>query len=161
MKNLFGTNPVNEVLQVKEGKVLFFTPLTEELCNAFTFELQRFTSFPKTSPRRNELNKELYDAHKILFTDIVAIGDTNMETRQANGYIESNTIKINDIVRRQYKCFVNADWREPKNKMNLPYHDDGGCAWNCLMDKLKRPAFGIIYSIKETDLKYFKINGTI
>lgn len=158
MKKLFGINPINEVLNVENNKILIFTPLTEEVCNAFNFELQHFLSFPKISNRRKEINSELYESNKIQFTDIVAIGDTKMETRQANGYIENQLVKINDITRRSYKCFVNKDWKEPKNMMNLPYHDDGGCAWNCLMDKLNRPKFGIIYSILLEDKNFFKLN---
>lgn len=161
MRNLFPTTPNVTPLNVESNKVLIFSPLTKSMCEELNLELKHYLTFPKQSTKRTIIDDELEKHHGFKFSDIVAIGDTKLETRLANSYIAQETITINDIKRRNYKCFVNKDWRNPTNKMNLPYHDDGGCAWNCLMLKLKNPEYGIIFTISTTNdkmIKKFKLN---
>lgn len=166
MKNLFPTKPTIELLNVQRDKrntadtnYLVFTPISKEEHDNFVDALRHYQMFPKAAPKRIELDATLLKAHKISFENIIAIGTTDMDTRAANGYIESNTLNINGVVRRNYKCFVNKDWKDPQNKMNLPYHDDGGCSWNCLMQKLKHPKYGVIYLIPSNQSYKFEING--
>jgi hypothetical protein len=162
MKNIYPSKPVIEQLNVQrdektsELKLLLFTPLTKEQHDLFEIELTKFLIYPKTSNKRVELNALLYKFHNFTFSDIIGLGDTSIDTRLANTYIESEIVKINDIVKRTCKCFVNKDWRTPKN--NIIYHEDGGCSWNCLMEKLKHPKYGIIFTIRFEDKSKFKIN---
>jgi hypothetical protein len=165
MKNIYPINPIIEVLNVQqdnkansEVKLLLFTPLTKKQHDMFKDKLSLYLTYYKTSPKREELNLELKKHHNFTFADIIAIGDTKLETRLANGYIENIVTKtMNDVVKRNYKCFVNSDWKEPKNKMNLNYHDDGGCSWNCLMQKLKQPEYGVLFTIPIKDASKFNI----
>ena len=152
MKDLFPNNARVETLKIEGGKILLFTPLTEEEHNNFKFELQRYNTTPKSSGKREELNKELYKIVKFTFDDVIAIGDTKLETRLANQYIDSVIWSTGDIGRdrikkRSFKCFAGNDWKG-SNQMNMPYHEDGGCAWNCLIQSLGSPKYGIIYTKK-------------
>ena len=152
MTNLFPVKPIVEELNNVNGKRLVFTPLTKEQCDNLKKELERFQTFPKLSNKRSDLDRELNIKHKITYSGIIAIGSTTLETRLANTYIENNMFETGDkdktrIKKRNYKCFANTDWQNPTNKMNLPYHEDGGCAWNCLMQKLRHPEYGVIYNI--------------
>lgn len=159
MKELFPLNPITEILNVdnEAKKILLFTPLKKKENEKLSDALRRYMIFPKKSVKRDELDNTLERIHRFGFKDIIAIGDTNIETRSANNYIENIHLKINDLPRRSFKCFVNKDWKNPTNRMNLPYHDDGGCSWNCLMKKLKNPEYGVIFSISEDKLKKFNI----
>lgn len=165
MKAIYPSNPIIEVLNVQEAndknpevKLLLFTPLTKEQHDGLKIKLSIYLAYHKTSPKKVELNLEFKKHHGFTFADIIAIGDTKMENRQATGYIESIVTKtMTDVVKRNSKCFVNKDWKDPKNKMNLNYHDDGGCSWNCLMQKLKQPKYGILYVIPITAIKRFNI----
>jgi len=167
MKTMFPAIPTIEVLNTQTDKnttvrkLLLFTPLTEKEHDKFVDALTHYLTFPKLSPKRKDLDAQLEKIHKITFANIVAIGDTQMETRLANGYIEHISSNSNNVIKNNYKCFVNKDWKEPTNKMNLNYHDDGGCSWNCLMQKLKMPKYGIIYSIPIEDKFKFNINESL
>ena len=150
MAQLFPVNPIVEELNSKSDTKLVFTPLIEEEYTNLKKELDRFQTFPKLSPKREELDKELKKKHKIKFSDIVALGDTKLETRLANQYIENNILRCVGVDKRNYKCFVHNDWRQ-LGQMALPNHEDGRCSWNCLMRKLGEPKFGVIYNITSND----------
>jgi len=161
MKNIYPSNPVVEQLIIKEDKtnilkIILFTPLTKQQCDEFIITLDKYLVFPKLSNKRIELNNLLYKYHNFTFDDIIGLGDTKLDTRSVNSYIESVPVKLNDTVKKSFKCFVNKDWREPK--FNVVYHEDGGCSWNCLMQKLRNPEYGIVFSIPYTDKSKFKIN---
>lgn len=164
MKNVFPVNPVVEVLNTKINKetnevsTILFTPLTEEQVDNFTLLIKYFNTFPKNHNKRKDLAIELLTTHHLDFANILAIGDTSISPKLVNGYIESLPIKINEIPKNNYKCFVNKDWKTI-GQMNLPYHEDGGCSWNCLMTKTKHPAFGIIYSVPNELLNKFIKDG--
>jgi hypothetical protein len=162
MKNMYPINAEINILNTTKDKdghrVLIFTPLNEKQHNKFCEQLTLYNTYPRSSPKKLDMNNQLLKLHNFSFTDIVAIGDTKMETRQANNYIENHPININSLSKRNYKCFVNHGWEEGCNAMNLPYHEDGGSSWNCLMEKLKQPKFGIIFSIPFSMLFKFKIN---
>lgn len=161
MKNLFTDKFRFEVLNVTNDKILIFSPLKKEVCEELHNELKRYLLFPKVSGKRSDCDAELYRNNFLKFSDIIAIGSTQMETRLANSYIEMIVTKFNEAPRRMYKCFVNKDWKNPQNKLNLPYHDDGGCSWNCLMQKLKNPVYGLIFNIDSNDnvkINHFKLN---
>jgi hypothetical protein len=149
----FPLNPVRIVLSVQTNvrtgakEVILFTPLKKEECDLLTVDVRRYIQFPKTNSAKTELDAAFLRVHKFSLSNILSIGDTKLETRLANIYIENTSSKYSDILKRNYKCFVNADWKNPINKVNLPYHEDGGCSWNCLMDKLRRPEFGVIYTM--------------
>ena len=159
MKNLFPKNPIIEILNKAEGKVLLFTPLDIEQHNAFTTALQQYLIYRKGSSKRDELDAELETSCNVLFKDIIAIGDTKIKNSLASTYIESTKITINDTIRNTYKCFINKDWKRPTNRTNTVYHEDGGGSWNCLMGKLAYPKYGIIYTIDIIKMSKFKLNG--
>jgi len=134
-----------------------FTPLSETECNKLSSEITHINSFPKTSPKRQELNDSFYKHHKFILDNIMFIGDTKLENRSANLLIEHTKVKICDVVKSNYKCFVNENWKTI-GCMNLPYHEDGGSSWNCLMTKLRNPQYGVIFKIPSEDITKFKIN---
>lgn len=161
---MFPSNPIVEVLNTQHDKkdltnsrLLVFTPLTKEEHDKLSNKLIHYQTFPRLSTKRMELNEELKKLFDFTYADIIAIGDTVMEVRLANTYIESNKVHVNTIERNNYKCFVNHDWKE-LSIMNLPHHEDGGCSWNCLMQKLRMPEYGIIYTIANKDKRKFKID---
>jgi hypothetical protein len=168
MKETYPINPVIELLNTQVDKkdesnvrLLLFTPLTKIENDKLQQKLTLYLQYPKNSAKRRELDEQFKSHHKFSLADIIALGDTKMETRQANGFIENVTVKMmNDVVKHSYKCFVNDDWKEPKNRLNLNYHDDGGCSWNCLMQKLKHPEYGVLFTIPIVDEFKFKINAT-
>lgn len=149
MANLFPSQPIIETLTIDKGKLLVFTPLTEEEYTALKAEHDKWKAYPKLSPKRDEMDKAFKNKYGVMFYDIIALGDTVMETRLANQYIENTTLRCAGIEKRNYKCFVHSDWRQ-HNCMNLPHHEDGGCSWNCLMEKLKHPEYGVIYTKEMT-----------
>lgn len=145
MANLFPFKPIIETLSIDKDKKLVFTPLLKEEFDGLKLEHDKWKSYPKLSPKREEMDNELKKKYGITYFDILALGDTIMETRLANQYVEHYIEKYNETEKRNYKCFVNKEWRS-RNAMNLPYHEDGGCSWRCLMQKLKYPTHGVIYS---------------
>ena len=155
MKHLFPTNPTVEILKEENSKVTIFVPLEERMCNDLRNEFQTFVSFGKNLEKRAEYNKVFNFYHGFGFNNILALGDTKIETRLANTYIQSNYQRYfghgkEAVNKRNYKCFVNKDWESGETPMGMPYHEDGGCAWNCLMQKLRNPEFGIIFEIEVT-----------
>ena len=146
MKNLFPEKPIRELLNIKEGKGILFTPLTEQEYNNLVEYVRTYSTFPKNSPKRSELNSKLTKYHLISFDDILAIGETTMDTRLANSYIEMNFMDCSGAKKRNYKCFVFPNWRK-NNITNNPMHQDGSCSWNCLMTKLRHPKYGIVYTV--------------
>lgn len=154
MRDLFPTKPIVEVLNNQYDKdtktikkILLFTPLTEDEHDGLSKELTRYLLFPKMSSKRIEIDIPFQKLYAFSLSDIVALGTTDIENRLANTYIEYVDTKINDIAKKAYKCFVYKDWKDPKNRANVSYHDDGGSSWNCLMEKLRMPKFGVIYTI--------------
>lgn len=163
MRDLFPKTPIVEVLNNQYDKdtktikkLLLFTPLTKEQHDRFSEELTRYLLFPKNSNKRIEIDIPFQKIYKFSLSDVVALGATDMETRLANKYMEYITIKVNDVDKKEYKCFINSDWRDPKS--HIHYHDDGGCSWKCLMQKLKMPEYGIIYTINFDNKSKFHIN---
>ena len=165
MKDLFPKKPIVELLNNqydKDGKtikkLLLFTPLTNNEHERFSKQLTNYLMFPKNSKKRIEIDIPFQKQYSFSLSNVVALGETDMETRLANSYIEFVDTKINDVAKKSYKCFVNKDWRDPQNKINLSYHDDGGCSWKCLMQKLKMPKYGIVYTIDIDNKFKFPIN---
>jgi hypothetical protein len=165
MKNSYPVTPIIEVLNTQIDKntgakrLLLFTPLKKKEHDSFCNRLTLYLQHHKTSSKRKEMDIELEKQYNFTFGDVVACGNTEMETRQANSYIEATALKINEVWRRNYKCFVNKDWKNPENRLNLPYHDDGGCSWNCLMTKLKNPKYGVLFTIPIENKSKFGLNG--
>lgn len=159
MKNLFPETPIRELLSIKEGKAILFTPLNEKEYNNLMEYIKAYSTFPKGSNKRKEYNDKLEKYHTITFDDILAIGETTIETRLANSYIEMNFMDCSGVKKRNYKCFVFHNWRK-NNITNNPMHQDGSCSWNCLMTKLRHPKYGIVYTILDTLLPKFNIYDT-
>lgn len=162
MKNLYPIDKkvtvLNEVTDKEIGIVILFSVLTKKQHDNFCSKLTLYNSHKKGSLKRNELDHELNTLYNFTFADIRAIGDTKIDGRTANGYIDNNTININGIAKRNYKCFVN-EWEDGCHAMNQPYHEDGGSSWNCLMQLLRNPEYGVIFTIPITKLTKFNING--
>lgn len=157
MKKLFPVTTPVTILNGNEETSIIFMPLSEKECNKLKDEISYLNTYLKSSKKRAELNSEFKSLFKFTLEDIIAIGDNKIETRLANTLIEHHTIKIQDIVKKNFKCFVNSDWKTI-GTMNLPYHEDGGCSWNCLMEKLRHPEFGVIFKIDTSELNFYKIN---
>ena len=164
MKDLFPTKPIVEVLNTQYDKntktikkILLFTPLTEKEHNVFSKELTKYLLFPKMSNKRIEIDIPFQKLHKFSLSDVVALGSTDIETRLVNTYMEFVNTKINDVPKKAYKCFVYKDWRDPQNRANTPYHEDGGCSWKCMIQKLRMPKYGVIYTINFDQKSNFNI----
>lgn len=159
MKNLFPKNAQVIVLKEDNNKVLLFTPLSEVECEILKTEVKHYMQLPNRSDKKNELDDNFYNIFRFKFADILGIGDNKVEPRLANLYIENNSItyfgkeKGISVTKRNYKCFVRNDWKTGSTSINAPYHEDGGCSWNCLMQKLKYPKFGVIYGMRIEDFK--------
>lgn len=162
MKNSFPIKPIVELLNVQQDlktkttKLTLFTPLDKKTHEALSQTITYYFTFPKNSKKRDEISQEFIRLHNFNFIDILAIGNSSLETRLANLYIQHIPVIINGIEKKNYKCFVNKNWRTI-GQLNAPLHEDGGCSWNCLMDKLHRPEYGIIYTVPiELKSKFFK-----
>jgi len=156
MKNLFQSTPSINILKEENSTYTVFTAISKEQYDKLTEILQHFSAFPKHSLKRDELNNKFYNLYHFNLTDIIADGETTPDTRLMNSIIQNVTIKSENIVKRSYKCFVNSDWQKI-GIMGIPFHEDGGCSWNCLMQKLKYPKYGIIYKIDIDDINKFII----
>lgn len=157
MKELFPMKPIITILNDTGVIATIFTPLSENEYLKLSAEISHINSFPKTSHMRADLNEAFARHHKFILDNIIAIGDTKIENRFANMLIEHTKTKICDTVKSNFKCFVNEDWKKI-GIMNLPFHEDGGSSWNCLMSKLKNPKFGVIFKIPSENIKLFKLN---
>ena len=163
MKKVYPINPIVEHLDTQADKknpsierMVLFTPLTEDQYNHLDSAMTRYATLFKNDIKKQEMNDALYKQHHFTFDGILAVGDTQMDVRQANTLIHSIKTRINGIEKNNYKCFVNANWQE-SNDANIIYHEDGGCSWNCLIQKLKNPKYGVIFSIPLRDKSKFKI----
>lgn len=152
--------PITEVLNSNDKEILIFTPLKEDEFNKMNNAVKKYLSFNKNSEKRKALDKELYIECKILFANIVAIGDAKIENRLASNYIEYTSEKYDTIIKKNFKCFVNINWKE-RNIMNLPHHEDGGSSWKCLISKLNNPIYGMIYNIATNDAKHFNLSNYV
>jgi len=159
MKNSFPTMPIVELLSVKEEKAILFTPLTKEQFVDIAEHIRAHATIPKTSPKKKELEDEFKKCNRLSFNDILGIGDTKIETRLANSYMEATTMNCSGTIKRNFKCFVFKNWRE-NNITNNPMHQDGSCSWNCLMTKLHHPQYGIVYTVPLDMLHKFNIYDT-
>ena len=164
MTKIFPLRPTIELLNVVHDKnypttkFMVFTPLTENEHDRFNTFLHEYLTYPNHSDKRVRLDVQLYKIFGFCFGDVVALGDTKLEPRLASTWLESNKLRFDKIEKNNYKCFVYKDWKDPQNKMNLPYHESGACSWNCLMVKLKNPKFGVVYNIRDEEKHKFKIN---
>jgi hypothetical protein len=157
MKKSFPENPIAELLSIKEGKAIIFTPLTEEQQTKLLEYIKAYSLVAKSISKKQELNDQLKKYHKITFDDILAIGGTTIETRLANSYMEMNYMDCSGVKKRNYKCFVFKNWRK-NNITNNPMHQDGSCSWNCLMTKLHHPKYGVVYTVPIELLPKFNID---
>jgi hypothetical protein len=160
MKKSLTSDAIAEILSIKEGKAILFTPLAQEQFSDLIEHIRVYTTIPKQSPKRKELETEFRKCNRISFDDVLGIGDTKIETRLANSYMENTTMNCSGAIKRNYKCFVFKNWKE-NNITNNPMHQDGSCSWNCLMTKLHHPKYGIVYTVPVDSLaKFNAINAT-
>ena len=156
MKNLFPSTPSISILKEEGSIYTVFTVLSKQQHDKITEILQHYASLPKSSIKKSDLNNQFYDLYKFNIYDIIADGDTKADSRLMNSIIQNVIIKSENIVKRSYKCFVNTHW-EKIGIMGVPFHEDGSCSWNCLMQKLKYPKYGLIYKIDRSNLDKFNV----
>lgn len=156
MKNLLPSSPKVIELSRNDDFITVFTPIEENHVNDIKGQIERLLMFSRGNTKRQVINDEFYKYHNFTLDDIVAIGDNSIESRFAASIIEHLNVKIQDVIKKNFKCFVFPDWKTI-GQMNCPYHEDGKSSWNCLMEKLRHPQYGIIYKIKVEDIKHFKI----
>lgn len=158
MKVLFPTKPIFEVLNTNHTEALVFTPLTEEEYTTIKEQIHRYVSIPKSNfALRNDLNAKLQAITGFTFDSVDALGTTAHDTRYFNQVIENIKIDLAGTQKRSYKCFTAKDWKTRHLTLGINLHDDGGCSWNCLMDKLRHPSHGIIYKMPMERAKLLKL----
>jgi len=151
MKVMFPTKPIIEVLNSNSTTTLVFTPLTEAEYNTIKEQIHRHVSIPKSNfALRNELTDKFKSITGFGFDQIDAIGTTEQDIKYFNSVIEHVNIELAGVSKRSYKCFTSKDWKTRHLRIGINLHDDGGCAWNCLMEKLRQPTHGIVYKIPTT-----------
>lgn len=158
MKIMFPIKPTFEVLNSNFNEALVFTPLTKDEYETIKEQIHRYTSIPKyNTTLRGQLNDQLETITGFTFDQIDAIGTTDHDTRYFNQVIENLKIELASTQKRSYKCFTAKDWKTRHLTLGINLHDDGGCSWNCLMDKLKHPSHGIIYKMPIERAKLLKL----
>ena len=144
--------------KVKEGYKDFkytFIPISEELCNEMKLDFKQY-KLRKLKDNKFETKYGINPKY------LDAIGDTNVSNSFAINIIPhikyvnpTHVYSLEDAriamkkgeYQNSYKCYGGIDYKTCKNNSKTAgtiQHEDSSSAWNCLMQSLHNPKYGII-----------------
>jgi hypothetical protein len=138
------------VLKEEKDGTIYFKVLSKEETIKIREGLVRYAQHSNRtaiSLKQLELNTELQLMYPFSYSNIIAIGDTDLPHGMAAKLIDSVYIHTNDYTGHSYKCFQNRNWTIQHTLCNFAVHVDSLASWNCLMEYCHNPEYGVIYKI--------------
>lgn len=82
--------------------------------------------------------------------DIITLGDTRDTTEFTTSFLNTifKPIKVRCMagyIYSSYPCYHLSDWDKDIPYRNLPIHQDSKSSWNCIVARLMKPTYIIIY----------------
>ena len=132
-----------------------FIPISEELCTEMKDDFKQYKL-------RRLKDNEFETKYGVNPKNLDALGDTGVSNSFAINIIPhvkyvnpTHVYSLEDAriamkkgdVQNSYKCYGGIDYKKCKNDASTGgavQHEDSASAWNCLMQSLRNPSYGII-----------------
>ena len=134
---------------------VYASVLSEDVYNKSIELISMYGSKMKPSDKKGFVEAMAKELKIEELKDIITLGKTNETSTLTSTFFNKlfsyEYCKFITGVYKSYQCFTFDDWDDDAQRRADPIHRDSKSSWNCLIDRLYKPKFIIIYKLKITN----------